>query len=95
MNSVLWNTTSVDPVVTRVATSDTVDEGSQAGQGQPAPLRQSAHTMRNQLPWRYQNFTLQQNNTSHRAFYMWDGLHTCLHLRIPLFCMTNINKYIL
>ena len=73
----------LEPTVS--AASGMMSDGSQAGQNQPAPLRQSACTMRNQLPWRYQNFTLQQNNTTHGAFDVWDGLHTCLHLMVGLY----------
>ena len=65
--------------------TDPVKDGSKAGQDQPAPLRQSARTTRNQLPWRYQNFTLWWNNTPPSAFNMWDGLHTCLHLMVGLY----------
>ena len=54
--------------LTRSATSGTASDESQAGQDQPAPLRWSACTMRNPLPGRYQNFTLQQNNTTPGAF---------------------------
>ena len=57
----------------------------QADQDQSAPLRQSACTMRNQLPWRYWNFVLQQNNPSPSTFDMWDGLHTILHLMVGLY----------
>ena len=77
----------VSPELTRLATSDMARDRSQAGKDQPAPLRQSSCTMRNQLPWRYQNFVLQQNNTIHGAFDMWDGLHTCLHLMVWLYCI--------
>ena len=67
------------------ASPDPVNDGSQAGQDQPAPLRQSTCMTRNQLPWRYQNFTPQWNNTSPSAFDVWDGLHTCLHLMVGLY----------
>ena len=62
-----------------------VSNESQAGQDQPALLRQSAHTTRNQLPWRYWSFVLQQNNTTPGAFDVWDSLHTCLHLVVGLY----------
>ena len=70
---------------TGLAASDMMSDEPQAGQDQPALLRQSACTMRNQLPWRYWNFTLQQNNTTPGAFDVWDGLHTCLHLMVGLY----------
>ena len=49
----------VDPEVTWEASWDLAIEGSKAGPDQPPPPRQSACTMRNQLPWRYWNFILQ------------------------------------
>ena len=58
---------------------------SQTGQNQPAPFRQSAPTMGNQLPRRYWNFALQQNNTTPGAFDVWDDLHTYLHLMVGLY----------
>ena len=70
---------------TELAASDMKSDESQTGQHQPAQLRWSAHTTKNQLPWRYQNFTPQCNNTTLGAFNVWDGLHTCLHLMISLY----------
>ena len=58
----------VDLDPTWSATSGTASDESQAGQDQPAQLRWNAHTMRNQLPWRYWNFTFQQNNTTDMHF---------------------------
>ena len=74
----------VDRELTRWATLNLVNDEPQAGQDQPAPLRLSTHTTMYQLPWRYQNFALQQNNTSPNAFDVWDGLHNCLHLMVGM-----------
>ena len=74
----------VDLKLTGLTTSDMMSDHSQAGQDQPAPLQQSACTMRNQLPWRYCNFALQWNTTTPGAVDVWDGLHTCLHLMVGL-----------
>ena len=53
----------VDLELTGLAASCIMSDESQAGQGQSAPLRYSAHTIRNQVPWKYWNFILQWNNT--------------------------------
>ena len=58
----------VDLKPTEMTTSGMMSNNSQAGQDQPAPLQQNAGTMRNQLPQRYQNFTLQQNTTTPGTF---------------------------
>ena len=71
---------SLEP--TGSAASDMVSDESQAGQDQPAPLRISACTMRNQLSWKYWYLALQGNNTTLGAFDVWDGLHTSLHLMV-------------
>ena len=85
LNSLPKQHEPVDPDSTRLATPDPANDGSQAGQDQPAPLRWSAWMTGNQLPWRYWNFTLQQNNTPPGAFNVWDGVHTCLHLMVDLY----------
>ena len=66
----------VDLEPTTLTTLGMASDESLAVQDKPAPLRQSAHTMRSQLPWRYLNFTPQQDNTTPGAFDVWDGLHT-------------------
>ena len=76
---------SVNPELTGLAAPDLASEGSQAGQGHPATLRWRTFMKRNQLPWRYQNFTLQWNNTTCSTFNMWDDLHTCLHCMVGLY----------
>ena len=75
----------VDPELTTSATPGPAKNRSQASQNQPAPLRQSAWTTKNQLPLRYWNFALQWNNTPPSAFNTWDGLQTCLHLMVGLY----------
>ena len=82
------HTKQADPVnlnLTGSTTSDTMTDNPQAGHNQPAPLQQSAHTTMNQIPWRYQNFALQQNTTNPGAFDVWDSIHTCLHLMVGLY----------
>ena len=74
----------VDLKPTELTTSDMTSNNSQAGQDQPAPLYWSVHTIRNQFPWRYWNFTLQQNTTTPGTFSVWDSLCTCLHLMVGL-----------
>ena len=85
LNLLLKQHKLVDLELTGSAAPDSVNDGSQAVQDQLAPLRQSACTIRNQLPWRYWNYALQENNTSPSAFDMPDGLHTCLHLMVGLY----------
>ena len=70
----------VNQELTGLATSGMTSDYSQAGQDQPASLRQSAHATRNQLQWRYWNFTLQPG-----VFNVWYGLHTCLHPTVVLY----------
>ena len=50
---------AVDLELTRLTAPVMTSVESQAGQDQPVPLGQSGHTMRNQLPCRYQNFAPQ------------------------------------
>ena len=56
------------------------DEGLYAYNDTPVPLRQSLRMMRSQPPWRYQNFTLLQNDILSGAFNIWVGLCICLHI---------------
>ena len=58
-NSLAKQSKLLNPDSAGSATPDPANDESQTGQDQPAPLRQSACTTRNLLPWRYQNFTLQ------------------------------------
>ena len=59
---------------------DSTDEGLKADNDTPVPLIQSSRMMRNQPPWRYWNFTLQQNYILPSAFNIWVGLCICLHI---------------
>ena len=67
------NNTSLTPVLS-------ADSSSQNSPDQPAPVRCSILTTRNQLPWRYRNFGL---STGTRPTGIWDAqvdLHVCLHI---------------
>ena len=47
---------------------------------QPAPIRCSTQTTRNQLPWRYQNFGLSTGIRPTGIQDAWVDLHVCLHI---------------
>ena len=75
----------IDPGSTGLTIPDSTHEGLYADNGRPVPLRWSWRTMRNQLPWRYQNFVLWQNNILPSAFNMWVALCICLHIMSCLY----------
>ena len=64
-----------DPGLTSM---DPTDEGLQADNDTPVSLRWISRTMRNQLPWSYQNLALQQNDIFPSPFNVWVGLCFCL-----------------
>ena len=66
----------VIPGLTGLTSPDTMDEGPQANDDTPVPLRWNFRTMRNLPPWRYPG-----------AFNMWVGLCICLHI---MSCLYNI-----
>ena len=66
-----------DPGLTRSTSMDHTDKGSKLT---PVPLRQSSRMMRNQPPWRYQNFALWHNDIFPGTFNIWVGLCICLHI---------------
>ena len=57
-----------------------MDEGLQANDDMPAPLKQSSMKMRNQLPLRYQSFAAWQNDTLSGTLDLWVGLCICLYI---------------
>ena len=72
------NNTSPTPV-------PSVSGSTQSSPDQPAPVRYSIWTTRNQLPWRYQNFGLL---TDTRPTSIWDvqvDPHVCLHILVWLY----------
>ena len=69
-----------DPGLTRLTSTDPTDGGLKAENDAPVPPRQSSKTKRNQSPWRYQNYVLQQYDILPSAFNTWDGLCIYLHL---------------
>ena len=73
--------------LTGLTNPDSVDEGPQADDDVPAPLRWSSRKTRNQLPWRYWNFAVWQNNNLPNAFNMWVDLCICLHI---MWCLYTI-----
>ena len=75
----------VDPGPIWLTSPDSADEGLQANDDMPVPLRHSSRTMRNWPQWRYQNVTLWQNNILPSAFNMWVGLCICLHIMSCLY----------
>ena len=66
-----------DPGLTN---TDPTERGFQADKDAPVPPRQSLRTTKNQPPWKYQNFALQQNAILPSAFNIRVGLCICLHL---------------
>ena len=64
-----------------------MDEGFQADNDMPVPLRWSLRTTRNQPPCRYWNFALLQNYTLSSTFDIWVGLCICLHI---MSCLYNV-----
>ena len=84
-NSPLKQCEPVDPGSTGPTSPDSMDEGPQADDDTPVPLRQNSRKMRNQLPWRYQNFPLWQSNILPSAFDILVGLCICLHIMSCLY----------
>ena len=70
----------VDPEPTGLTSPDSMSEGLQANDDMPVPQRRSSRKMRNQLPWRYSNFSVWQNDILPCTFSMWVGLCICLHI---------------
>ena len=70
----------VDPEPTRFTSPDSDDEGLQANDDTPGPLRQSSRKTRNQLPLRYWNFAAWQNDSLPSTLDLWVGLCICLHI---------------
>ena len=62
--------TSTDPTYERLWANNDI----------PLPLMQSSRMMRNQPPWKYQNFTVWHNDILPGAFIIWVGLCICLHI---------------
>ena len=71
---------SLSPFDPGLTSMDPTDEGLQADNDTPAPLRQSLRMMSNQPLYRYQNFTLQLDDIHPSAFNIWVGLCICLHI---------------
>ena len=83
---------SVDNVPAGAGPSGTVTSsmaGStpQGSADQPAPLRCSTQTTRNQLPWRYRNFGLLADTGLTGIWDAWVGLCVCPHI---VFCLYTI-----
>ena len=68
-----------------IAMSDTTGSTFQDSPDQPAPLRCGTHITQNQLPWRYQNFTLLADTSPPSILDAWVGLCICLHLMSCLY----------
>ena len=75
----------VNPVPTGSTSPDSVHEELQSSHDTPVPLRWSLKKMRNQLPWRYQNFAVWQNDTLPDTLNMWVGLCICLYIMSYLY----------
>ena len=72
---------------TRSTSWDSTDEGLQANNDMPGPLRQSSRKVRNQLPLRYWNFAAWQNDTPPSTIDLWVGLSICLYI---LSCLQTV-----
>ena len=67
------NNTSLTPV-------PSADNSMQDSLDQPAPVRCSTRTTRNQLPWRYLNFGLSPDTRPTSIWDAWVDLCVCLHI---------------
>ena len=69
------------------STSSMAGSTPQGSPDQPAPLRHSTQTTRNQPPWRYQNFSLVADTGPTGIWDAWIGLCVCLYI---MFCLYTI-----
>ena len=69
----------VDAELSGTATSETTGNMSHSGLDQPALLRHSTCTTKNQLPWKYSNFALLADTSLPSIWDSWVGLCICLH----------------